>query len=664
MTTDVTKRRKESAVGNLGVIETGLPTNRHSIQTVTSEFREGRCILEKCEVISRTVSFCGATNKVDVKVKNKVLLHPLRVDLPAGSITAVLGGAGSGTSTLLKFLAGQMDKNVTYDGKVNLPGSKSYFAQETHLHRFYTPRTYIKHYQRLMGGSGSPGGCCKLLRGKPSNNAPSSVGGNRKLRRSGSAINDDEGIERLLDALRIDVDRRDTIVGDMFKKGLNPGEQRRLDLGLTVSLRAPDTLFCESPDLGLDSETSLNVMEFLKGYVAKDSNRRVIVTLDRPSLFVWNLVDNVILLSKGRVVYEGPRFDMESFFAYHGKPTPKRFSPLEHYIACVSNFRSDNNAVNWESALKQWQEKVDEDEGDYLADDIEICFPSAIPEVLLISANNETTVPSWGKSWLKFLALLQRSILDALKNPGILGLRILMYTPFTLFLGLLFYNLQDDESYESVNSRAALLFYSSSFYIFMVVAVLPFLAKERLICRKEVLNGCYHPITHHFAVSVGSIPNVVILSFIITLILVGMVKLHNPVQFFLILLLALWNAESYAILLSTCVTNYILGIIILAGIFGLAMPLEGFMLVPSIFPSYLRWLYLVPFHTYVFRSFMYNEFAGTSFGELVLKSYEIEGTNIKQDMVVLLCYSLVIHCVSVAVLLFSSRGRTKKQKDP
>ena len=120
MTTDVTKRRKESAVGNLGVIETGLPTNRHSIQTVTSEFREGRCILEKCEVISRTVSFCGATNKVDLKVKNKVLLHPLRVDLPAGSITAVLGGAGSGTSTLLKFLAGQMDKNVTYDGNGEL----------------------------------------------------------------------------------------------------------------------------------------------------------------------------------------------------------------------------------------------------------------------------------------------------------------------------------------------------------------------------------------------------------------------------------------------------------------------------------------------------------------------------------------------------------------
>jgi len=456
-----------------------------------------------------------------------------------------------------------------------------------------------------MNGSGASEGCFSFLRGKQCHEDSAStanIGDARmKMKRSGSII-DDEGIERLLDALRIDEDRRDTIVGDLFKKGLNVGEQRRLDLGLTV-LGAPDNLFCESPVLGLDSETSLHVMEFLKGYVSKYSNRRVVVTLDRPSLFVWNLVDNVILLSKGRVVYEGPRFDMESFFAHQGKPTPRRFSPLEHYIACISNVRSDTNAVNWESAFKRWQEEADEDVGDCLADDIETCFPTAIPDVLLISANNETAVSScWGNSWHTFLALLQRSILDTFMNPGMLGLQILMYTPFTLFLGLLFYNLQNDESHESVNSRAALLFYCSSFYIFMVVAVLPFYAKERLICRKEVLNGFYHPTTQHLAVTVGSIPKVVILSLIITVILVSMVKLHNPEQFFFILLLALWNAESYALLMSTCVSNYILGTCILAGIFGLAMPLEGFMLIPSMFPSWLRWLYLVPFHTYVFRS--------------------------------------------------------------
>lgn len=511
--------------------------------------------------------------------------------------------------------------------------------------------------------------CCNVnvFRGATSDGIESSnnnSNNNKSFRRSGSSLMNDDGIEKLLDALRIDLDRRDVICGDIFKNGLTPSEQRRLDLGLMV-LGAPDNLFCESVVQGLDSETSLHIMEFLKGYVSKDTSRRVIVTLDRPSLFVWNLIDNVILLSKGRVVYEGPRFDMEAFFAFHKKPTPSRFSPLEHYLAVVNNFRGDNNAVNWESAFKRWQEEGDEDEGDDLADDIEACFPTAIPDVLLVPAKSERTSSSClGKCLPTFLELLHRSLLHTLKNPGMLGLRILMYTPFTLFLGLLFFNLRRNESYDSVNAMAALLFYSSSFYIFMTVAILPFLAKERLICHKEVLNGFYHPTTQHFALTVGSIPRVVILSLIITIILTGMVKLHNPVYFFCILLLALWNAESYAILMSICVSNYILGIIILAGIFGLAMPLEGFMLTPSMFPIWLRWLYLCPFHTYVFRSLMYNEFSdGSSFGERVLESYEIEDTNVKNDLIVLLGYSAVIHCVSVAVLLLCHKRKLRKQKD-
>ena len=35
----------------------------------------------------------------------------------------------------------------------------------------------------------------------------------------------------------------------------------------------------------------------------------------------------------------------------------------------------------------------------------------------------------------------------------------------------------------------------------------------------------------------------------------------------------------------------------------------------------------------------------------------------KKDMTVLVGYSVVIHCVSVAVLLFCHRGKTRKQKD-
>lgn len=74
--------------------------------------------------------------------------------------------------------------------------------------------------------------------------------------------NDD--VEALLDSLQIDVDRRDTIVGDLFRRGLSPGEQRRLELGLLV-LGAPDTIFCENPTEGFDSVTSLHLWNLSKG---------------------------------------------------------------------------------------------------------------------------------------------------------------------------------------------------------------------------------------------------------------------------------------------------------------------------------------------------------------------------------------------------------------
>jgi ABC-type multidrug transport system ATPase subunit len=108
MTTDVSKRRSESTVGDIGIIETGLST------TSSVHNNSQRCTLQRCEVISRTPIVCNAKNKSAVQAGKKVLLHPLRVNIPAGSITAVLGGAGSGKSVLLKFLATSTREKVSY----------------------------------------------------------------------------------------------------------------------------------------------------------------------------------------------------------------------------------------------------------------------------------------------------------------------------------------------------------------------------------------------------------------------------------------------------------------------------------------------------------------------------------------------------------------------
>jgi len=66
---------------------------------------------------------------------------------------------------------------------------------------------------------------------------------------------------------------------------------------------------------------------------------------------------------------------------------------------------------------------------------------------------------------------------------------------------------------------------------------------------------------------------------------------------------------------------------------------EGFMLVPSDFPGWLKWTNKIAFHTYAWRTFMYNEFHGNEYnstifqqGDQVLSTYEIEDVEPSEDV--------------------------------
>eukprot|EP00567_Pseudictyota_dubia_P017121 CAMPEP_0197437676 /NCGR_PEP_ID=MMETSP1175-20131217/4856_1 /TAXON_ID=1003142 /ORGANISM="Triceratium dubium, Strain CCMP147" /LENGTH=667 /DNA_ID=CAMNT_0042967253 /DNA_START=443 /DNA_END=2446 /DNA_ORIENTATION=- len=616
-----------NTVGNIGLIETWHTGGGSRVLDEFSQYgasavtgatsKPGRCVVHECCV---TVRSCK-------RIRKKTLLHPMRVDIPSGSMTAIIGPAGSGKTTLLNYLAGSLDSRIKCKGVVNLIGSKSYLGAETNLHGFYNSLDYLKHYDRLSSGKSK---------------------GDKSLKE----------IEGILDSLGILSHRRKTVVGDLFRRGLSPGERRRLDLGLMV-LGAPDTLFCEEPTGNMDSETSMAVMNFLKGYCSQPG-RRVIVTMNTPSSLVWNMIDNVILISEGRIIFEGPRFDMEAFFANVGFPTPKRFNQAEHYLSVVSSVGMKKKKLTveeWAKAFKEWQEETDQDLGDPLADDIEVCFPIEITSVTISRTEVHKSVLV-KKAWV-FIELVKRYMIDLFFNPGTLWVRFVMYTMLALFIGLLFFGLGDRTSYTSIQSRTSLLFYSVSFFIFMVVAVLPFRVHDKAVVRKEVFNGYYHPITHHIASTLVSLLGVLILALMITVIIVPMAKLNNGMLFFLDYFLSLYCAEALAQLVALLVNNYIIGIVGLAGLFGFFMLLMGFMLVPSEFPIWLRWAYNVPFHTYTWRTFMWLEFSGPDnvydgiefpTGMDVLKAYEIDQVDFRLDMIVLFCYGLIIHIISMTTI--------------
>jgi hypothetical protein len=142
---EITQRRIDGAVDGVGVIETasyktmstrsGLNASGKNCQSTDKSLatdvstRVGNVLLKKCEakdpIITRLrrLGVCPRRGKNNVICSTiadsdakKTLLHPMRFNVPEGSITAILGTSESGKSTLMKFLAGCADSNLDCEG--------------------------------------------------------------------------------------------------------------------------------------------------------------------------------------------------------------------------------------------------------------------------------------------------------------------------------------------------------------------------------------------------------------------------------------------------------------------------------------------------------------------------------------------------------------------
>lgn len=555
----------------------------------------------------------------------------MTVLFPESKVTAIMGPSGSGKTTLLNFITGTITGGLKADGEVNLHGGNNGFVpQDDRLHGFYTCRKYMRHYTRLAGKT-----------------------------------DDEVSTQHSMDLLTgLGLQKHaDTIVGDMFRKGLSGGQQRRLSIALEA-LSDPDTLFLDEPCSGLDSESAYQVMKFLNSY-SRRSGRRVILTIHQPSSFIWQMIDNVVLLSKGHLMYQGPRSQMESFFAHNDCPCPSEYNPADHYVTVVNDdFEElhEKSIEDWASAFEEWQ-------SEYRKDDVEVAQSDTAsfalrPKTGSLNERKRSSIrtgPSSSRagSLRATFELTRRYLLNLWLNPGILGTRVAMYGMLSVMIGLLFWDLGSNDSYASAQSRVALSFYCVAFFVFMSVAAVPFAVMERGIVEKEVRNGYYHPACFQLAQAIASIPGTFLLAIVTTAIVLSMTGLRAPIWYFTNMFLALSCAEGLAQLVSHVVPHFIIGIAGIAGLYGMFMLLQGFMIIPSEFPSWLEWMHYVAFHTYSWRSFMYSEFEGDDVkfdsvqfptGMDVLRLYEIDDVNRTTDMIILLCYALGIHLMSFVVL--------------
>jgi ABC-type multidrug transport system ATPase subunit len=182
-------------------------------------------------------------------------------------------------------------------------------------------------------------------------------------------------------------------------------------------------LFLDEPTSGLDAESALQVMTFLKKYARAGAGRRVILTIHQPGTMIWQLIDNVVLLSKGKLMYQGSRTAMEEYFASIGCPTELGWNPADHYITLVNDdFRDSIKTVD------EWAECFNKYEATQMSEsENKRRGKSRTPSMLKASGLIQIETKR-SSSMFVVIELTYRYFLNLWFNPGILGTRLAMYT--------------------------------------------------------------------------------------------------------------------------------------------------------------------------------------------------------------------------------------------
>ena len=234
---------------------------------------------------------------------NKTLLDNVSLSIYPSEFIGLMGPSGAGKTTLLLALNGYLPPN-TGSSKINgrslynnydaYRGSIGYVPQDDVLHPELTVYEALYYTAKLRLPSDTRDKEIELII-------------NRILSQLG-----------LLDPEDKNKDVRNVIIGSPEKKGISGGQRKRVNLAMEL-LTGPSLLFLDEPTSGLSSEDTLVVMDVLRKLA--NEGKTIILTIHQPSLEAYRKMDNVIILSSGKLMYYGPAYpDSITFFNPEDQP--------------------------------------------------------------------------------------------------------------------------------------------------------------------------------------------------------------------------------------------------------------------------------------------------------------------------------------------------------
>ncbi|XP_053692626.1 ATP-binding cassette sub-family G member 4-like [Sabethes cyaneus] len=398
--------------------------------------------------------------------KRKTILDNVSGRFLPGRLTAILGPSGAGKSSLLNILSGFKKHGVIGSVMVNGESLSDeafhnkcvYIPQDIDLFEYLTVVEILNYAAELKMSSSSS----EMVRKKKVNDIVNVLG----LRRS-----------------------MVTLV-----KHLSGGERKRLSIGMEL-ITNPPIILLDEPTSGLDSVSALQLVSYIKSLAAE--GRTIISVIHQPASNLFQLFDDLFLLSAGKCIYSGPISAMVSSFAEAGFNCPRYYNRADFALEVAS---TSNSAGIDLLVLKYNNSDTRRSIGENFNGRNNIGTPYR---------NTCLTVKSRRKypvsQWKQFTVLLRRSLRSTSRDFFFAQLRVIAHIIVGFLLGIVFYDSGKDASSVMTNTAGIFFFNIFIFYGNSMPCTITFPLEAKAFVR-EHLNNWYSLEAYYLAKIFADLP--------------------------------------------------------------------------------------------------------------------------------------------------------------
>ncbi|KAI1457448.1 ABC-2 type transporter-domain-containing protein [Annulohypoxylon moriforme] len=545
--------------------------------------------------------------------KERKILHSFNGLVRSGELLLVLGRPGSGCSTLLKALCGELhslhvhDKSVIhYDG----------IPQDKMVNEFKGEVTYNqevdKHFPHLTVG--------QTLEFAAACRTPSTrINGMSRTEFC-------QHVVRIVMAVCGLSHTYDTRVGNDFIRGVSGGERKRVSIA-EMMLAGSSIAAWDNSTRGLDSATALKFVQSLR--LASDIGGSAnAVAIYQASQAIYEEFDRVTVLYDGRQIYFGPANEAKDFFERQGWYCPPRQTTGD-FLTAVTNpgerkarrgmedqvprtaqefqqyWRNSPEFKELNREIAQYQRQSRIVRSDEVITDLRSAKnnfmqakhvrPKSPYTISLPMQIRLTTKRAYQRIWNDKSATASQAMINII---------------IALIVGSVFYGTADIT--DTFKARGSVLFLAVLINALSTLSEIVSLYSQRPIVEKHASYAFYHPATEAIAGIVADIPIKFALAVAFNLVLyflAGLRREAGPFFLYFLIIFMLTFVMSGIFRTMAAVTNAVSQAMSLAGIMVLMLAIyTGFAIaVPQMgaWFGWLRWLNPV---FYAFEILIANEF--------------------------------------------------------